>query len=467
MRAFGPALFVVLASVAAPAAAQWSNSGGNAGRNGLTDQLGPDAAETIWTGAPTSVIAWQPVIEGRRVYVVRQTGFPPEPASNRSPIFCLDLDTGAQIFRIDLPFTTGDWTTWIAGVKDGRLYAARSGNGASSTGPLRCYNAQTGAFLWSSAATINAGFYDGVVFAPDGDPVVADFTHITRINAQNGATVWRVPRLCSVSGNCGGAIGANTVYIADAVPGGHRIKAFDLGTGAFRYESPLMPGFTLQNSPMVAPNGTVYLPRTQNNAQTDFLYAFDDTGSALTQRWAVPTQWTTSTELAVGPDGSVYHLAPGRLLTRLDPATGQTIDQSATPIPFDGSGLTPRLAADREGRIYLTNGAFANGRLMAFHPDTTPMWDVPFPNVNIGGPSFGPDGTLGVAGTGSNMRAYRTNPCLADLAAPFGTLNFFDLAAYLALYNASDPAADLAAPFGELNFFDIAAYLAAFNAGCP
>jgi outer membrane protein assembly factor BamB len=228
-----------------------------------------------------------------------------------------------------------------------------------------------------------------------------------------------------------------------------------------------MPGFTLQNSPMVAPDGTVYLPRTQNNPQADFLYAFDDTGSVLTQRWAVPTLWTTSTELAVGPDGSVYHLAPGRLLTRLDPATGQIVDQSAVPIPFDGSGLTPRLAADREGRIYLTNGAFTNGRLMAFHPDTTPMWDVPFRNVNIGGPSFGPDGTLVVAGTGSNMRAYRTNPCQADLAAPFGKLNFFDLAAYLALYNASDPAADLAAPFGELNFFDIAAYLAAFNAGCP
>lgn len=60
-----------------------------------------------------------------------------------------------------------------------------------------------------------------------------------------------------------------------------------------------------------------------------------------------------------------------------------------------------------------------------------------------------------------------TNPCPADLAAPFGTLNFSDLLAFLTAFNAQQPAADLAAPFGDYNFFDVLAYVQSFDGGCP
>ncbi|MEM9373282.1 MAG: GC-type dockerin domain-anchored protein [Planctomycetota bacterium] len=60
-----------------------------------------------------------------------------------------------------------------------------------------------------------------------------------------------------------------------------------------------------------------------------------------------------------------------------------------------------------------------------------------------------------------------TQPCVADVAAPFGSLNFFDVSTFIGLYNQQDPSADLAAPFGAWNFFDISAFIAAYNAGCP
>ncbi len=114
----------------------WSNSGGNAARNGQVQVEGSDGLDVLWQGSRPSIIAWQPVIEGRRVFMVRQTGFPPEPNSDESPIVAQNLDTGQELWTFNIPFETGDWTTWIAGVKNGRVYAARSGNGASSAARL-------------------------------------------------------------------------------------------------------------------------------------------------------------------------------------------------------------------------------------------------------------------------------------------------------------------------------------------
>src|SRR5687768_8107341 len=90
----------------------WSNAGGNAGRNGLSSETGPSAPDILWQGnVRPSIIAWLPVTEGKRLFTVRQTGFPPEPNSDESPIVCLDLDTGAELWHRDLPYETDDWTT--------------------------------------------------------------------------------------------------------------------------------------------------------------------------------------------------------------------------------------------------------------------------------------------------------------------------------------------------------------------
>lgn len=422
------AALAVALSLPAAASGDWGNSGGNAQRNGLALEVGPQAATLLWSTAPSSLIAWLPVIDGRRVYIVRQTGFPPSGEPNGSPIQCLDLDTGAVLWTVHVPYSSGDWTTWIAGVSHGRLYASRSGNGASVDAPLHCFDAASGAPLWTSTETTDLGAYDGAVFAPDGDPVLAGATLVKRFDAQTGALVWSAPRVCAVTSNCGGALAADgeALYIADAVPGGHAIRKHSLATGQFLYRGPTLPGFTLQNSPMVGPDGSIYLSRTQNNPATDFFYAFQDTGNAIVEKWHVPAHWTTSSECAVGPDGSVYMIGPGRIVLRLDPANGAVLANSTQ---LASGTIAPRIATDPLGNVYVSNGAFAEGRVFAFDAALQTKWQVALPNVNIGGPAIGLDGTLILAGVGTNVRAYRTPRALyadrlALTAAGGGTVAF-------------------------------------------
>jgi hypothetical protein len=409
---------------AAGSLADWPNAGGNAGRNGQTPHAGPDSAQVLWSGAPAAIIAYQPVIEGDRVFMVRQNSFIPNGVPNDSPIIAKDLHTGATLWPINLPYNSGDWTAWIAGVRDGKVYASRSGNGASVNAQLHCLDAATGATCWTSIDTINAGPYDGVVFAANGDPIIGNFANIKRIRALDGTTAWTTARTCSVSSSCGGAVFGDAFYIVDAVVGGHRVEKYDIETGTFLYNGPLMPGFTLQNTPMVGPDGTIYVSRTQNNINVDFFYAFADTGTAITQKWAIPARWTTGSEFAIGPDGSIYMMVAGNRISRRDPFTGAELNVS-NPIVLDspGGNITPRMATDSLGRLFFSNGQFATGRFYSFNADLSDRWSIAVPNINIGAPAIGQDGILIVSGIGTNVVAYDTPEpveCPADIAPKGG-----------------------------------------------
>ncbi len=447
-------------------AQSWTNAGGNAGRNGSTAEFGPDAAEVLWSGGRNSIIAWQPVIEGSRVFMVRQTGFPPE--STRSPIVAMDLDTGSELWFANLPANAGDWTTWIAGVKNGRLFASRSGNGASVSAKLRCLDAATGAFLWQSVENIDAGAYDGVVFASNGDPVVASFRTIKRIRAIDGTTAWTANRVCSVSGDCGGAIfaapGGDAIYVADAVAGGHVFKKFDLETGAFRYQSSRMDGFTIQNTPLVGPDGTIYLNRVQNNAAVDHFYAFEDTGTAIVQKWRVASKYTYAAEFAATAE-AVFVPFPDNSIRKLRATDGVELASTgviATPLS------AVRMAIDAAERLYVSNGEFPQGWFYCFNADLTERWSIAVPNINIGAPAIGRDGTLVVAGIGTSVRAFRTTSCLGDFNGD-GFVDFFDYNAFVACFEGFEcPAGRSADVNGDafVDFFDYDAFVEAFQAGC-
>jgi hypothetical protein len=69
------------------------------------------------------------------------------------------------------------------------------------------------------------------------------------------------------------------------------------------------------------------------------------------------------------------------------------------------------MAVDALGRVFLSNGGFGNGMFFSFNADLSPRWSIAVPNINIGAPAIGRDGTLIVAGVGTNVKAYRTpNP---------------------------------------------------------
>ena len=463
-RTLAAAIVAGTLAAAGGAAADWTNMGGNAGRNALSPALGPVEPTVRWSGGAASLIAWHPVIAGDVVYVVRQSGFPPDGEPDGSPIIAYDLATGEELWSVDLPYQSGDWTTWIAGVSNGQVYASRSGNGASVSDPLVALDAATGAVVWESEALIDAGAYDGVVFAADGDPIVGSFTTITRIDAETGDTVWQVSRSCSVSGACGVALHGDRVYAVDAVPGGHAVRAFDLATGATGPQGPTMPGFTMQNTPMVAPDGTIHVSRTQNDPAVDFFYAFADEGELIREKWSVPAAWTTRAEHGVGPDGSVYMMAPGDELVRLDPADGTILD-STGPLPGFGS---PRMVIDAAGRVYLSNGAFPTGRLYAFTAGLDPLWDVAVTNVNIGGPALAADGTLVIVGNGTQVIAFEGGGaagCVGDVDGD-GSTGLDDLVALLAAWGpCGDPCPSDLDGDGSTDLDDLVSLLADWDCG--
>ena len=417
---------------AAPAAAQdWSNQGGNRARNGRTPTVGPTTATPLWTNATDfSLIAWHPYIDDDRVFAIRESGFPQSGGAANDALVAYALGTGSELWRTTLPYAgnpSTQWIAWIGGAHDGRVYACRAEN--TKPNPIHAYDAATGALLWTSVATTEAFAYDGVVFAPDdGDPIVGDFQKVTRIEATNGTTVWSVVRQRAVSGNCGVAVGANAIYADAVVVGGQTIRKLDLATGAFLYESTLMPGFTEQNQPFLSPDGTtVYFSRTQNNAAVDFLFAFEDTGTALVEKWRRPVRWTTSHEHGIGADGSVYTFLPNDEFVRLDPATGAVVGTAGVLAPLGGPNLSPKTAVDANGTVYVSNGwansPSTNGRTWAFDATlATQHFVLTTDNPNQGGPALGRDGTLVVADRAS-VRAYRapstptTSFCAGDGSA--------------------------------------------------
>jgi outer membrane protein assembly factor BamB len=375
--------------------ADWRNSGGNALRNGLSSESGPSEESLLWSGGPASDVGWQAFTEGGRMFVVRQGG--------DSVIYAFDLQTGAEIWQQTLPRWKHQSGAWIAGVNGGVVYASRSGARPDRGTRLFALDAATGGILWAKGDRNAASAYDGVVFAPNGDPIIGSFASVMRVDARDGSILWHMPRACPASLSCGAAVSGDAVYITERADGGQQIVRHDLASGARAYAGPVMPGLVSQNTPMVGSDGTVYFARTEDNPATDFFYAFQDTGAAIVEKWHVPAAWTPFSEFAVGPDGSVYMIAPGHEIHRLDPASGDTLDTSPE-IAFD-IALRARMAVDAAGRLYVSNGGFASGRLYAFAADLAPLWHAPLPNVNIGGPSLAAGGRLVVAAV-DEIRVY-------------------------------------------------------------
>jgi hypothetical protein len=411
-------LAAVLCLASTAPAQDWSNLGGDGARNGRSITVGPKSASLAWQNTTDpAVIAWQPVVEGDRVFTVREAGFPQSGGAANDALVAYDLGSGSELWRKTLPFngnTSQQWIAWIGGAHGGRVYACRSET--TKPNPILAYDSATGALLWTSTATTEQFAYDGVVFAPgSGDPIVADATHILRLDAITGATVWNVPRVRSVSGNCGAAVSSSGLFIDSGFFGGpHYVEKHDFATGALLYTSSPMPGTTEQNQPFVSPDGeTVYFSRTQNNPSVDFLYAFHDTGAALIEIWHQPVHWTTSHEHGIASDGSVYTFLADNELVRLDPSTGSVTATAGVLSPLVGpsGNLSPKTAVDANGTLYVSNGwadtPATSGRVWAFSADLSANYfTLNLNNQNQGGPALGRDGTLVVADR-TSVRAYR------------------------------------------------------------
>lgn len=377
--------------------------GGKPSRHGLSTEVGPQAADLLWQGSVSAVVAQQAVIDGDIVVMSRM--FNINNVLHGTKIVAHDLMTGDTLWTTELPvdFPSTDWRSRVSAFKDGVVYATRAGNTNNSF--MYALSALDGSIVWKSEGLVDESSTEGASFASNGDLIVGNFYNIIRINHLDGTTVWQTARSCPTSGGGEVAVFEDKGYYWEASPYGPKISVIDLETGQYLYSSEaLSPGFIQQVAPFVGPDGTVYGTRTMNNVSTDFLFALNDKGSYFEEKWSVPLGFVPFGTFGVGPDGSVYSYSQSDEVIRIDPETGIVTDTSE--VNLGGDFTQPRMAVDAYGIVFVTNGGFSAGALHSFNPDLTLRWSENITNVNVGGPAIGNNGTMIVCGTGTNVRAY-------------------------------------------------------------
>ena len=421
----------------------WSNHGGNSQKNGLSLNTGPQGADLIWENDDVfAIIAFQPYIMDDKVFAVRMRNF--LSAGALDEIVAYDLETGQELWCLLLPYagdSSQQWTAHILGVNNGVLYASRSGNGNSIEAKVTAYDARDGSFIWESEDTTDTGLYGGAVFADNGDLIVGSFDHLRRISAIDGSRVWSVDRSCPTSGACPAALSSDGVFINVVRPNfTTAVAKYDLDTGVYLYEGPHLPGFITQNAPFVSPDGGTVYQAKQHSIDNNFLYAFEDTGTELVEKWNVDVSYSAYHLHGIGNDGSIYTFLPGEEFVRLNSDTGMVTGSAGNLLPRSAG---PQTAVGADGTVYISNGWASNpasdGRLWVFTSDlSTELFSLNLDRQNSGGPAIGQAGTL-VMSDRSCVRAYRskTKVLLGDVNQD-GVVDLLDVAPFVALLEAGE-----------------------------
>lgn len=432
-------LAAALLLLAAPASADWNTGvGGNAARDGHNPVTGPSSAEILWDGSRPAIVSQQGACEGNLLVLSRIANFT---IPTGTWIVAHDLATGDELWAIQLPydFPGTSWRSRLSAVRDGQVYATRAGN--TNLDYLYALDPADGSILWQSEDLIDEGSTESLAFAPNGDLIAGNFSSVLRIDRTDGSTLWQTGRSTPTSNGAQATVYGDRVYVWEPSPQGPVVTAFHLETGDRLYSSDaLSAGLIQQLGLMCGPDGTIYAPRSMNNAATDYLVSLNDTGSGFTENWRYPLPYLPFASFCVGPDGSVIAYSRDFEVVALDSATGLELAAS-DPIPH-GSTFAARIAVDMRGWVYLTNGGFEDGEVFALRPDLTTAWSEPLAGVNVGGPVLSDAGTLVVCGTGTDVRAYAAsgagvdgsridgNPSLVCAPNPFrdGTEIRFELA---------------------------------------
>ena len=399
----GILLFGFLTSLNTSAQNWTVSTGGNSFRNGSSNEYGPTGETLLWSGGMPSTIARSPVSDSIYLATVRISNT--SDVLNGSRIVMMDIRNGDTLWTKNLPvdFPNLDWRNRISAIRNGVVYASRSGN--SNAAYLYALDAADGSVIWKSDSLIDESSVEGLIFLENGDLIVGNINSVMRLNKVDGATVWQTYRLAYGDGAELAVYGSKIYGIINDLTQ-LKVAAFDTSDGQLLYKTEAIDnGLVQQQTLFLGNDGTIYLPRSQNNPITDSLYSFTDNGAGFTQNWSVPIHYIPFSSSGIGLDGSVYSYSRSGKVIRIDPVTG-TITDSSQVILY-GNASYPRMSIDAAGIVNVTNGGFSDGAFFSFNANLTLRWQTPITNVFIGGPLIGWDGTLVICGVGSDIRAYR------------------------------------------------------------
>jgi len=115
--------------------ADWiTAAGGNAARSGFVECIGPDQADRVWDGVRYTRYVRPIVVAEGRIYAQWNQANTPF-----NEVFVLDLETGEELWSVELPLDGCDPNSHrsrVSGVRDGQAYLTRS---SSPTTPVPMY----------------------------------------------------------------------------------------------------------------------------------------------------------------------------------------------------------------------------------------------------------------------------------------------------------------------------------------
>ena len=374
-------------------AGNWTNGGGNEKRNGLSDIPGPNAATVFWQGTDNGFFGTQVYIEANKLVTMRFISM------TNAPVVCHDLYTGQLLWSKDVTYGAG--RSLPIGIKNGNVYVVRYTE--SNDDSLIALNVVNGERVWATKPGIAISITGSAVFAPNGDLIVDGGGYkLLRIDHTNGSTVWNTYVLPCVVGYLEPVIYNNTVYVWENAGFNDDITAVDLTTGTKKYSKQIpdtYPGGPLQQmAPMAGSNGIIHAYKLGDNVT-----ALQDNGSALNILWTTPVIGNNAFSLmAEGPDSTIYIPSNGRVI-RLGKTSGVVIDSSE--VLGSLSLMTARITTGPDGKVYIASGDL----FICTNQKLATLFTENIPGLNTSGPAIGPNNILALAGSGTNLKVYKTS----------------------------------------------------------
>jgi PKD repeat protein len=375
----------------------WVTTGGNNQRSGQSKITGPNSVSSAyWTVNSTNTTAW-----GNSVYTFNDkfvtSRIVLSPYTGKVEL--RNINTGALIWE---KMINSSSRMYAVGFNEDAVYAHDY-----NTGILYALNISDGSVKWSIASDMFPG-NTGLLFACDGDPIDRG----RRINKNTGTARWTNNYIIPVGPDGGFCVYGNTYYHwTGSVVTPKKLIAIDLTTGFTKYTSADLPGDGDQENDLcMGPDGTIYICRDGGS-----LYAFRDNGSAFVQQWVHTPGYVVK---GVGKDGSLYASSindpsqqTNSTIYRLDPANGNLLDSTQTRTPM------VYFACGADSTVYVATGETGSGRYIAFSPNLqTVKWTLNTPYNYYSGPSLSKDGIFLSVGSGTEIKAYKTNYTIKPVA---------------------------------------------------